>query len=538
MADNYPEGKSDYRAPLLTGTDNYNWWKGRMETYLSRDPLVLRVVQKGPYVFLDKDGKDKDVDDLTTDELIKFGYNGKARNSLMNGLNQAEHDKVSSLKSAKEMWDALETYHEGSKSLKKVKLSKLMNEFGNFKLKEGESIKESQARFQVNINALKRLGKKIPQDEINMKVLSAVPFIYEPKVTSLESSSNLDTMDHLAVFAELEQFETKILESKVESVRAPVEKMKNLALHSSSSKLVSDAESESDEELALMSRKIKKMIEKRNKLKKEKGKAFGARRESRDSKDDACFECGKKGHFKRDCYKLKNKPRQQAVSRDRMKSKALLTWSDDENSASDDESGDEMVNLALVGLDDEDTMRGITEDGLEESDASDLDDNSSEVNSINSDSNSSNHSLDELTLQRHSTISIVEFMELKNENNELEKKNASLRKMISELLDEKTPSNNHKDLISDLKGKLTQLEGFNKLLLKRNDTLMKELSELRAEIEARDVCLETFKIRESISIEATQQEEKIKELEAEVAKLEKGMGKFVQGEEVLKTIMK
>ncbi|KAK1388073.1 hypothetical protein POM88_016251 [Heracleum sosnowskyi] len=224
------------------------------------------------------------------------------------------------------------------------------------------------------------------------------------------------------------------------------------------------------------------MIEKRNKLKKEKGKSFGAIRESRDSKDDACFECG-----------------------------------------------DEMVNLALVGLDDEDTIRGITEDGLVESDASDSDDNSSEVNFINSDSNSINHSLDELTLQRHNTISIVEFMELNNENNELEKKNASLQKMISELMAEKTPSNNHEDLISDLKGKLTQLEGFNKLLLKRNDTLMKELSKLRAKIEARDVCLETFKIRDSISIEATQQAEKIKELEAEVAKLEKGMGKFVQG---------
>ncbi|KAK1364938.1 CCHC-type domain-containing protein [Heracleum sosnowskyi] len=333
MADNYPEEKSDYRAPLLTGTDNYNWWKGRMETFLSRDPLVLRVVQKGPYVFLDKDGKDKDIDDLTSDELIKVGYNGKAKNSFMNGLNQAEHDKLSSLKSAKEIWDALETYHEGSTSLKKVKLSNLMNEFGNFKLREGETIKESQARFQVNINALERLGKNIPQDEINMKVLSAVPFIYEPEVTYLESSSNLDTMDHLSVFVELEQFETKIHESKMESVKALVDKMKNLALHSSS-KLTSDAESESDEELALMSRKIKKMIEKRNKLK--KGKAFGAKRESRDSKDDACFECGKKGHFKRDCYKLKNKPKQLATSRDRKKSKALLTWSDDEDSASDD----------------------------------------------------------------------------------------------------------------------------------------------------------------------------------------------------------
>lgn len=48
MADLF-QGKSDFRAPRLTGSDNYIWWKGQMESHLSRDPMVLRVVQKGPY---------------------------------------------------------------------------------------------------------------------------------------------------------------------------------------------------------------------------------------------------------------------------------------------------------------------------------------------------------------------------------------------------------------------------------------------------------------------------------------------------------
>lgn len=120
---------------------------------------------KNVYVFLDnldKDGKSKDVDDLTPEELVKYGYNGKAKNSLRNGLDQAEYDKVSSHKSSKEIWDVLEMYLEGSKSLRKVKLNKQMNEFGNFKFKEGETIRESQERFQININVLERLGKKIP----------------------------------------------------------------------------------------------------------------------------------------------------------------------------------------------------------------------------------------------------------------------------------------------------------------------------------------------------------------------------------------
>lgn len=76
MVDSFQE-KSDLRAPLLTGTDNYDWWKSQMETFLSKNPLVLRVFQKGPNEFLDNNGKPKDVDDLTPKDLTKFGYNEK-----------------------------------------------------------------------------------------------------------------------------------------------------------------------------------------------------------------------------------------------------------------------------------------------------------------------------------------------------------------------------------------------------------------------------------------------------------------------------
>ena len=115
--------------------------------HLKREPLEWRVVDKGPYIFLDDKGKPKDIDDLTPDELIKESYNNRSMNTIMTGLSLRESDKVSSYKSAQEMWDTLEKYHEGSKPLRKVKLSKLMNEFGGFVVKEGETIRESQARF-------------------------------------------------------------------------------------------------------------------------------------------------------------------------------------------------------------------------------------------------------------------------------------------------------------------------------------------------------------------------------------------------------
>ena len=424
----------------------------------------------------------------------------------------------------------MEQIHEGNQSVKKVRLSNLRNEFGNFKLKEGETIKEAHARFQTIMNSLNQLGKPIPTDERNMKILSAVPWVYEPKVTALEASPLLDTMDFHDVFSELAQFETKINESKAHGSTDITSKMKNLALHANNSKPESDEES--DEELALMSRKIKRMIEKRNKYKMEnkgfsKGKKF-----SKESKgEQTCFECGKPGHYKKDCYKLKAK--QPAVYKDRKKkSKALLTWSDNDDSESSDDTSEEMVNLALVGLDDDDSVLSHPDDGLMESDS---EDDKSEVNSFKFRISSDNIVLEQLTMQEPKSVSIEEYNSVKAE-------------------------------IKDLKAKVEYLEAFNKILLKRGQALGQEVSELKAEIEDRDTCLESFKLSKSIEIETSQPTattsqpavndsqpavstsqpavstsqtaEKIKSLETEVIKLRKGMGTFIQGEDGLKFMMK
>lgn len=54
-------------------------------------------------------------------------------------------------------------------------------------------------------------------------------------------------------------------------------------------------------------------------MKRAREKEFGAKK---DPKAEMCFECGKIGNFRRDCYKLKNKQKQstqQANSRDKKK---------------------------------------------------------------------------------------------------------------------------------------------------------------------------------------------------------------------------
>ena len=68
------EGESLNTPPLLNGAENYDLWRLKMKVFLSRNPFEWRVVKDGPFIFLDNNGKPKDVDDLTEAELIKTSY--------------------------------------------------------------------------------------------------------------------------------------------------------------------------------------------------------------------------------------------------------------------------------------------------------------------------------------------------------------------------------------------------------------------------------------------------------------------------------
>ena len=73
-------------------------------------------------------------------EIKKVQVNYKAINTLHCALNPMEFNRISTCKTAKEIWDKLKVTHEGTSQVKKSKIALLSNQYEIFKMQANESI--------------------------------------------------------------------------------------------------------------------------------------------------------------------------------------------------------------------------------------------------------------------------------------------------------------------------------------------------------------------------------------------------------------
>ena len=71
---------------------------------------------------------------------LKKGY--KAKKLFICSIGPDEFNRVSACESAKEIWDFLDTAHEGTEQVKESTIYMLTSQYENFKMREGETIHE------------------------------------------------------------------------------------------------------------------------------------------------------------------------------------------------------------------------------------------------------------------------------------------------------------------------------------------------------------------------------------------------------------
>jgi hypothetical protein len=119
-------------------------------------------------------------------KAVKLGENNsKAKNALLNGLNDTIFSKVAHCKFVKDIWDKIQNIYEGESKVKATKLQTYRGQFEQLKMKEDEDITAYFLRVDETVNAIIGLGEEIEESIIVQKVLRSLPMRFNPKISSL-----------------------------------------------------------------------------------------------------------------------------------------------------------------------------------------------------------------------------------------------------------------------------------------------------------------------------------------------------------------
>ena len=113
-------------------------------------------------------------------------------NALFSAVTNEEFKKISSTKTAKEVWTILQTTYEGTKTIKDLKLQRLTTSFEEIKMKEDESFNEFYAKLKDIVNSAFNLGETILKPKIVKKVLRSLPERFHAKITAIKKSKDID----------------------------------------------------------------------------------------------------------------------------------------------------------------------------------------------------------------------------------------------------------------------------------------------------------------------------------------------------------
>jgi len=262
--------------------------------------------------------QDKPKADWSDDDKKKVQYHFKGINILISSLGVNEYHYVSHCKTAKAVWDALETLHEGTDDVKKSKINNLTQQYELFRMEDGESISSMQMRFTQIVNKLQNLGKDISNQDCTNKILRCMTRDWQPKVMAIKELQNLNTLSITTLFGKLKEHEHENIRFKSSEEDLKKKEMKPIVLKASSSKhgdCDSGSESLSDEEMGLFVRRFNHYIQKNGLRRSNKnlGKSMKTLLQE-DEQGPNGYGCGKSGHLKSEC-------------RDFLKQKANLTHS-------------------------------------------------------------------------------------------------------------------------------------------------------------------------------------------------------------------
>ncbi|XP_019236240.1 PREDICTED: uncharacterized protein LOC109216534 [Nicotiana attenuata] len=174
-------------------------WNVKLIEALIKQGFLWDVICDGPYVPTKNLGDPpiaipktrKEFNDADRKAIEK---NFRAKKILVCGIGPDEYNRISACQSAKEIWEALQTAHEGTTQVKQSKINMLTTEYELFRMQDDESVQEMHTRFTSIINELHSLCETIPRNKLVRKILSMLPNSWESKVNTITEAKDLQEL--------------------------------------------------------------------------------------------------------------------------------------------------------------------------------------------------------------------------------------------------------------------------------------------------------------------------------------------------------
>ncbi|XP_070047125.1 uncharacterized protein [Nicotiana tomentosiformis] len=214
--------------------------------------------------------------DCTVEDLKKWEKNAKAKKWLVCGLGPNKYSRIQSCTTAKKIWDTLQVAHEGTPQVKRSRGTLLYSQYGNFTMKEGETIQEMYTRFTTLTNELKSLGMIISKEDRVEKILT-------------KESKNIATLPLDELIGNLTAYELSRQTMKMDVTK----KERSLALR------ITEGSDLEDNEMAMITKDFKKYL-RRGKGPSRSG-SYSKSKVPEKQTNGGCYKCGKTDHHIKNC---------------------------------------------------------------------------------------------------------------------------------------------------------------------------------------------------------------------------------------------